>query len=44
MNGKKWLRDVWGAHKNDSAAMRVSIPVITISLEKGKCIGDMVVS
>ena len=30
-----------GAHKNDSAVIRVSVPVIIISLEEGKCIGEM---
>jgi hypothetical protein len=34
------LQDVRGAHKNDSAVMRVRIPVIIISLEEGKCIGE----
>ena len=29
------------AYKNDSAVMRVSIPVIIISLEEGKCIVGM---
>jgi hypothetical protein len=35
------LRDVSGAHKNDSAVIRVSVPVIIISLEEGKYIGEM---
>ena len=38
---KKRLRDVRGAHENNSAVISVSIPVIIISLEEGRCIGDM---
>jgi hypothetical protein len=41
VNGRSGLRDISGAHKNDSAMMRVSIPVIIMSLEEGKCIGEM---
>ena len=29
------------AYKNDSAVIRVSVPVIIISLEEGKCFGEM---
>lgn len=35
------LRDVRGAHKNMTAVMRVSVPVMIISLEKSECIGEM---
>ena len=35
------LRDVRGAYKNMVAVMRVSVPVMIISLENGKCIGGM---
>jgi hypothetical protein len=40
VNGRR-LRDVRGAHKNMIAVMRVSDPVIIISLENGECIGEM---
>jgi hypothetical protein len=35
------LRDVKGAHKNVIAVMRVSVPVMIMSLENGECIGEM---
>jgi hypothetical protein len=37
---EKGLRVVRGAHKNDTAVMSVSIPVMIISLEEGKCIDE----
>ena len=38
---KNGLRDGKDAHKNDSAMMRVSTPVMIINLEKRKCIGEV---
>jgi len=35
------LRDFRGAYKNMVAVMRVSVPVMIISLENGECIGEM---
>jgi hypothetical protein len=35
------LRDVRGAHKNMVAVIRVSVPVMIISLENGEYIGEM---
>jgi hypothetical protein len=35
------LRDVRAAHKNMIAVMRVSDPVMIISLENGECMGEM---
>ena len=32
---------IYLAYKNDSAVMSVSVPVIIIRLEEGKCFGDM---
>jgi hypothetical protein len=34
------VRDVRGAHKNDTAVKRVIIPVMIISLEEGKYIDE----
>jgi hypothetical protein len=38
---KKKRRKVWGSHKNANATMRVSDPVIIISLEESKYMGEM---
>jgi hypothetical protein len=38
---KKRLRYVTSAHKNATAAMRVIVPVMIMSLEEGKWIGEM---
>ena len=32
---------IYLAYKNDSAVMRVSVPVIIIRLKEGKCFGEM---
>ena len=42
--GYSWMEEavkICLAYKNDSAVIRVSVPVIIISLEEDKCFGDM---
>ena len=38
---KKELRNVWSSHKNANATMRVSDPVMIISLDESKYMGEM---